>query len=120
MSFIGGFTTQTRLASTVPAVNGDLNPYGIVTVPRSVGSLQQGDLLVSNFNNSVPPAGQQGTGTTIVQIPPSDRNLTPGSAPLFAQIDASKLPGRSWTEERWCESSCSRFRESDRSCSTRT
>lgn len=91
-SFIGGFTPQ-RLASTVPAVNGDLNPYGIVTVPRSVGSLHQGDLLISNFNNSVPPAGQQGTGTTIVQIPPNDRNLNPGSAPLFAHIDASNLPG---------------------------
>jgi hypothetical protein len=91
-SFIGGFTPE-RLASTVPA-NGDVNPYGIVTVPRSVGALHQGDLLISNFNNNVNlPAGEQGRGTTIVQIPPGDRDQNPGDAPVFAEIDASKLPG---------------------------
>ena len=56
-SFIAGFSPNT-LASTVPA-NGDVNPYGIVTVPVSVRALKQGDLLVSSFNNS---ANQQGTG----------------------------------------------------------
>ena len=71
------------IASTVPA-NGDVNPYGIVVVPRSTGSLVEGDLLISNFNNS---ANLQGTGTTIVQISPG------GAVSLFAQIDASKLPG---------------------------
>ena len=77
------------IASTVPS-NGDVNPYGIVTVPRSVGSLQRGDLLISNFNNS---ANLQGTGTTIVQIPPGGGSTTPGSAPVFAQINPSTLPG---------------------------
>jgi hypothetical protein len=91
-SFIGGFTPRT-LASTVPT-NGDVNPYGIVTVPRTVGALHRGDLLVSNFNNnSNLPAGEQGRGTTIVEIPPGDRDQTVGDAPVFAQIDASKLPG---------------------------
>jgi hypothetical protein len=71
------------IASTVPA-NGDVNPYGLVTVPRSTGSLVEGSLLISNFNNS---ANLQGTGTTIVQITPD------GSVSLFAQIDAHKLPG---------------------------
>lgn len=71
------------IASTVPA-NGDVNPYGIVVVPRSTGSLVEGNLLISNFNNS---ANLQGTGTTIVQISPR------GTVSLFAQIDASKLPG---------------------------
>jgi hypothetical protein len=71
----------------VPA-NGDVNPYGIVTVPRSVGLLQRGDLLVSNFNNS---GNQQGTGTTIVQLPP--RASTASTAPVFAQIDPKALPG---------------------------
>jgi hypothetical protein len=82
------------LATTVPS-NGDQNPYGIVTVPRRVGSLQRGDLLISNFNNAgSPPTGNlQGTGTTIVQIPPSGSSGAPGSASVFAQIDASKLPG---------------------------
>src|SRR5581483_4761684 len=73
----------TVIASTVPA-NGDLNPYGVARVPRSTGALVEGNILVSNFNNS---ANLQGTGTTIVQISPN------GEASLFAQIDASKLPG---------------------------
>jgi sugar lactone lactonase YvrE len=71
------------VASTVPA-NGDVNPYGIVVVPRSTGSLVEGNLLISNFNSS---ANLQGTGTTIVQIAPDGTNT------LFAQIDAGKLPG---------------------------
>jgi hypothetical protein len=71
------------VASTVPA-NGDVNPYGVALVPRSTGSLIQGNILVSNFNSS---ANLQGTGTTIVQIAPD------GSVSLFAQIDAHKLPG---------------------------
>lgn len=73
----------TQVASTVPA-NGDVNPYGIVVVPATVGSLTQGNILVSNFNDS---QNLQGTGTTIVQITPG------GSVSLFAQIDASTLPG---------------------------
>lgn len=71
------------VASTVPA-NGDVNPYGIAVVPRSTGSLIQGNILISNFNSS---ANLQGTGTTIVQIAPE------GTVGLFAQIDAHKLPG---------------------------
>src|SRR5262249_38132295 len=54
----------TTVASTVPA-NGDINPYGVAVVPRSTGNLQQGHILVSNFNNS---QNQQGTGSTIVDI----------------------------------------------------
>jgi len=71
------------VASTVPA-NGDVNPYGIAVVPRSKGSLVRGDILVSNFNNGM---NLQGTGTTIVEIAPN------GTVSLFAQIDASTLPG---------------------------
>jgi hypothetical protein len=81
--FIGQFKTITSLGSTVPA-NGDVNPYGIVTVPWSTGSLVRGDTLVSNFNNE---ANLQGTGTTIVQISPT------GSLSLFAKINPAKLPG---------------------------
>ena len=71
------------IASTVPA-NGDVNPYGIVLIQRSVGSLVRGNLLISNFNNS---ANLQGTGTTLVQISPE------GNVSLFAQIDPNNLPG---------------------------
>jgi hypothetical protein len=71
------------VASTVPA-NGDVNPYGLVVVPVTMGSLVQGNLLISNFNDS---ANLQGTGTTIVQISPS------GKMTLFAQIDGTHLPG---------------------------
>src|SRR5215475_15967387 len=65
-SFIGPFTHNDQIASTVPA-NGDVNPYGVAVVPTSTGSLVKGDVLVSNFNNS---GNLQGTGTTIVQISP--------------------------------------------------
>lgn len=55
-----------QVVSTVPA-NGDVNPYGVAFVPMSFagGTLNPGDVLVSNFNNSL---NLQGTGTTIVRI----------------------------------------------------
>lgn len=81
--FIGRFSTVTQVGSTVPS-NGDVNPYGIVNVRKSVGSLVAGDILISNFNNS---ENVQGTGTTIVQMAPS------GGLSVFAQIDPKTLPG---------------------------
>jgi hypothetical protein len=75
--------TIKTIASTVPG-NGDINPYGLAVVPTTFGSLTQGNILISNFNNS---ANLQGTGTTIVQISPT------GTVSLFAQIDANSLPG---------------------------
>jgi hypothetical protein len=81
--FIGRFSTISQVGSTVPA-NGDVNPYGIVNVRRSVGSLVGGDVLISNFNSA---ENLQGTGTTIVQVSPS------GSLSLFAQINPATLPG---------------------------
>ncbi len=83
-SFVGGFSTITTVGSTVPA-NGDVNPYGIVVVPQTLGRLVAGHVLVSNFNAS---SNLQGTGTTIVELSPS------GSQTLFAQIDSTTLPGR--------------------------
>lgn len=82
-SFIDSFSKATTLGSTVPG-NGDVNPYGIVNVPKSAGSLVAGDVLISNFNNS---KNQQGTGTTIVQMTPG------GRLSLFAEIKPSSLPG---------------------------
>jgi hypothetical protein len=82
-SFIGGFHSRTTIASTIPA-NGDVNPYGVAVVQQSAGSLVQGDVLVSNFNNS---KNLQGTGTTIVQVSPQ------GKVSVFAHIVAAKLPG---------------------------
>src|SRR5580704_3246719 len=89
-SYIGGLAPST-VATTVPA-NGDQNPYGIATVPRTVGRLLAGDILISNFNNAATtaaPGGLQGTGTTIDEINPASPQTT---APLFAQIDANHLP----------------------------
>lgn len=80
-SFIGPLNTVTTIASTVPA-NGDVNPYGIVRIDRSVGKLVRGNILISNFNNG---SNLQGTGTTIVQITPE------GAFSQFAHIEA--LPG---------------------------
>jgi hypothetical protein len=82
-SFIGPFHTVSKIGGTVPS-NGDLNPYGIVTVPSSTGSLVRGDLLISNFNDA---ENLQGTGTTIVQVSPG------GSLSQFAQISPEALPG---------------------------
>jgi hypothetical protein len=83
-SFIGHFSTVTTIASTVPA-NGDINPYGVAIVPRSIGALHRGDTLVSNFNNG---ANAQGTGTTIVAVAPG------GSESTFAWITNSDVAGR--------------------------
>jgi hypothetical protein len=61
-----------RTASTVPS-NGDVNPYGIAFVPSSFpsgGTINSGDVLVSNFNNK---ANLQGTGTTIMRITPQNQ-----------------------------------------------
>jgi hypothetical protein len=77
------FTTISPVASTVPA-NGDINPYGVARVKRTVGNLMVGHILVSNFNNS---ANMQGTGTTIVDVSPE------GTVGLFAQLNAGTLPG---------------------------
>jgi hypothetical protein len=82
--FLKRFSHIDQIASTVPS-NGDVNPYGVAVVPHTVGNLTRGDVLVSNFNDS---ANAQGTGTTIVEI------SRDGTVRLFAQIDASKLPGR--------------------------
>ena len=83
-SFIGQFHKIRTVASTVPG-NGDVNPYGVAVVRHTIGSLVKGNVLVSNFNNSM---NLQGTGTTIVQVSPGGKQM------VFAQIDASTLPGR--------------------------
>jgi hypothetical protein len=65
------FLPQTVISSTIPG-NGDLNPYGIVFVPRSFpsgGAIHPGDLLVSNFNGS---GNLQGTGRTIIRYTPGN------------------------------------------------
>jgi DNA-binding beta-propeller fold protein YncE len=69
--------------STIP-YNGDVNPYGIAFVPKTLpagGGLQPGDILVTNFNNS---SNLQGTGTTIVRV---DKTGTPSA------FYTSKAPG---------------------------
>jgi hypothetical protein len=82
-SFIGHFHKIKTIASTVPH-NGDVNPYGVAVVRRSIGRLVKGDVLISNFNNS---KNLQGTGTTIVQVSPG------GHRTVFAHITRSTLPG---------------------------
>jgi hypothetical protein len=75
------------ISSTVPS-NGDVNPYGLVRVPKSVGMLREGHYLISNFNaNTTLQPNFQGTGTTIVDVSPD------GALTLFSQIDPTKLPG---------------------------
>jgi hypothetical protein len=62
-----------------------VNPYGVAVVWEESGDPHQGHVLVSNFNNSM---NLQGTER------PSSRFLPAMDATkLFAQIDATKLPG---------------------------
>jgi hypothetical protein len=86
-AFLSSLGKPEQVASTVPA-NGDVNPYGIVVVPSTVGTLVKGDTLVSNFNDK---ANVQGTGTTIVQVSPA------GTSSTFATIGplpaSSACPG---------------------------
>jgi hypothetical protein len=82
-SILNKLKSISTLSTTKPA-NGDVNPYGLVRVPHSMGNLHEGSYLVSNFNDS---DNFQGTGTTIVEISPE------GSLSLFSQIDPTKLPG---------------------------
>jgi hypothetical protein len=86
-AYLASFATPSTLGSTVPS-NGDINPYGLVLVPSSIGKLHAGELLVSNFNakESAKENGQ-GTGTTIVQV------SSAGKVSPFARIDAKTLPG---------------------------
>jgi hypothetical protein len=85
--FLANLRTVSKVASTIPA-NGDVNPYGIALVATSVGKLQTGQVLISNFNaeESAKENGQ-GTGTTIVQVSGT------GKVSPFARIDADTLPG---------------------------
>jgi len=83
-TFLGGVTTVSTVASTVPA-RGDVNPYGVAVVPASVGRLVAGDVLVSNFNDG---RNLQGTGTTIVEVSPR------GVRKVFARIERDGAAGR--------------------------
>ena len=67
--FLDRFHVVSQIASTVPH-NGDVNPYGIAVVPQSDGRLVRGHVLVTNFNAK---ANIQGTGTTVMQVGPTDR-----------------------------------------------
>src|ERR1700741_3659185 len=82
-SFTGSLNTVTRINSTGPA-DGGVNPYRIAGVPPRTGTLVQGHILVSNFNNST---NLQGTGTTIMDLAPD------GTVKVFAHITAATLPG---------------------------
>jgi hypothetical protein len=82
--FLAGKTVSPNQPSTIPttgAETGDVNPYGVAVIPASVGDLNQGSVLVSNFNNS---SNQQGTGSTIVQISPT------GQQSVFATISLTR------------------------------
>ncbi|HEV3344214.1 MAG TPA: hypothetical protein VG125_27810, partial [Pirellulales bacterium] len=67
--------TFSAVPTTGPTA-GDQNPYGLAFVPsnfKGQGTLQPGDLLVSDFNNAGTPAnpgGLQGLGSTILRITP--------------------------------------------------
>ena len=58
-------------------------PTALPSCPRGFpagGKIAEGDVLVSNFNNS---ANSQGTGTTIIQFSPQGPIAPPGEAVTF-------------------------------------
>ncbi len=89
-SFVSANTTVSEVGSTIPQ-NMDVNPYGVAVVPQSLGKEIAGDVLVSNFNDGPPPSGNQGLGTTIVELNPNRPPVAPGSAPVFAQINPAAI-----------------------------
>jgi sugar lactone lactonase YvrE len=82
-AYLAGVKKHHLATSAVPE-NGDQNPYAMAFVPASAGNLQQGDLLVDNFNNK---ANLQGTGTSIISYQPATGKMT-----TFATLPAT-LPG---------------------------
>jgi hypothetical protein len=64
--------------TTTVTTNGNLNPYAVVVAPVSAGKIQQGDVLVDNFNDI---SNLQGTGTTIIDYNPATRRTS-----LFANL----------------------------------
>ncbi len=72
-AFISQFSKIRTLTSTAPvsgSAKGDVNPYGVAVVPRSMGALVKGDVLVSNFNDR---QNKQGTGSSIVEVSPTGK-----------------------------------------------
>jgi hypothetical protein len=82
-TYLGGLPNQKAVASTVPG-NGDVNPYGVAVVHRSIGMEVQGEVLISNFNDS---GNFQGTGSTIVEV------AHDGTVTQFAKLTPSMLNG---------------------------
>jgi hypothetical protein len=80
------FIPRILVSSTIPAT-GDLNPYGVAFVPAGfpAGSLNPGDVLVSNFNNS---KNLQGLGSTIIKLTPSRGAAADMTAQVFFQETA--------------------------------
>jgi hypothetical protein len=69
--------------TTTVTANGDLNPYAVVVAPVAAGQIQEGDVLVDNFNDI---SNLQGTGTTIIDYNPVNRKTS-----LVAKLP-QKLP----------------------------
>ena len=90
-SFLGPLHTFSHVASAAPTsgpATGDVNPYGVVVVPRSTGRLVRGDVLVSNFNSK---QNLQGTGSSIVEISPSGHQSVFAVVPRLAGMRAVGL-----------------------------
>jgi DNA-binding beta-propeller fold protein YncE len=84
---VKGFLEKPRrhvmVTSTIPD-SGDQNPYAVIVAPFSSGTIQMGDVLIDNFNDS---SNLQGTGASIVDYNPTTKRLT-----TFAQLP-KKLEG---------------------------
>lgn len=72
-SMLAALTTETTIGSAVDPVTGGQNPYGLDISPVTSGGINQGDLVVCDFNDR---ANVQGTGNSIIALSP-----VPGSSP---------------------------------------
>ena len=70
--FLENIHRHVTLTTTIPG-NGDLNPYALVIAPVSSGLIDEGDVLIDNFNNI---SNLQGTGTTVQDYNPSTKQTS--------------------------------------------
>ena len=75
-------TTIKDVSSTVTS-GGDTKPHGVAVVPRSIGNLVRGDVLVTNSSSKT----SWGAGSTIVEINPNT-----GKQTLFSWLTPKNLP----------------------------
>jgi hypothetical protein len=97
-SMLATLTTETTIGSAVDPQTGDQNPYGLDIAPSTWGGINQGDLVVCDFNDR---ANVQGTGNSIVALSPvpgsSPRHITSSARLKGCTENVQSVDGDIWT-----------------------